>query len=71
MTALNMATYIAPLAQTGGLHTVAMDFQQQVLYIANAAYPLIHGMNSSDAAFNRQFVRLNMGPLFKEGPPVF
>jgi hypothetical protein len=70
LTAANMATYLAPLAQTGGLHTVAMDFQRQQLWIANAAFPLTHAeMNSSDAAFNRQFVRIDLAPLFAQPPP--
>lgn len=67
LTALNMMTYIAPLAQTGGLHAVSMDFAAQVLYVANAAYPLTNtSLASPQAAYNRQMVKLDMGPLFAE-----
>ena len=68
VTAENMARYLAPRAQTGGLHAVAMDFKQSTLYVANARYPLLGNgtrFDEQDSAFNRQFVRLDMNELFE------
>jgi hypothetical protein len=67
VTAENLARFLAPRAQTGGLHTVAMDFAHQTLYVANARYPLLGNgsrFDMDDSAFNRQFVKLEMQELF-------
>ena len=66
VTAENMARYLAPLAQTGGLHAVTMNAQQ--IYVANAKYPLTGDgsrTDAADSAFNRQFVRLDTATLFE------
>eukprot|EP01087_Luapelamoeba_hula_P014711 TRINITY_DN435_c0_g1_i1.p1 TRINITY_DN435_c0_g1~~TRINITY_DN435_c0_g1_i1.p1 ORF type:complete len:417 (+),score=67.74 TRINITY_DN435_c0_g1_i1:42-1292(+) len=63
VTALNTVRYIAPVTQTGNLHIAVYDFDQMLMYVANAKSPSESGL---PFAYQRAFVELNMRNLFAQ-----
>jgi len=64
ITAESLATVVAPMAETGSLHSVVWDYVTMQAYFANA-----RKTNATDGdvkSFTRQFTRLNMSALFAE-----
>ena len=53
--------------KTGNLQAVIYDLQQMVMYVANAKASNEQGPND---AYDRKFVKLNVGELFKVPKPT-
>jgi len=57
----NTIQYITSLHQTGDMHIAIYDFANKYMYVSNAS-PVEHFVK----AYDRKFVRFNMGKLFNE-----
>ena len=67
LTAENAIRNVTSIVQTGSLITAYYEFAYDTVYIANA-----RGTNETgpDDAYDRPFLKVNMGKLFQEKPPV-
>ena len=59
--ALNTIQYITALEQTGDMHIMAMDFDQNLIYVSNAS-PWVD--SACINAYDRPFMQFNMTTLF-------
>jgi len=66
--AQEMAINTAATFQTGDMHCVTMDYENNVIYVANARKPSVSA--GSLSAYNRQFTMLDLKTMWNEPRPT-
>jgi len=67
LSAQTILQYVAPVHETGDMHIAIYDFAEHYMYVSNASPVPANGDASLVVpAYNRPFIRLDMGALFEE-----